>query len=142
MFVSNCQSISNRVCNSILATDRACINSGNSLGVNVGMFFFFGFSKALPIPPAGLASINPQLTAKIMISFNRCVNLFTVSSAPLALTGSKAVISVRALISCIPTCPTTGKISRSSDRHTSRAWFAVILDCLILNHSVATFSKY
>ena len=39
------------------------ISFGNSSGRRVGMFCFFGFSNAIPIPDAGLASIKPVLTA-------------------------------------------------------------------------------
>ena len=42
---------------------RERISIGNSSGRNVGIFCFFGFSKAIPMPDAGLASIRPVFTA-------------------------------------------------------------------------------
>lgn len=42
---------------------RERISLGNSSGRSVGMFYFFGFSKDIPTPDAGLASIRPVFTA-------------------------------------------------------------------------------
>lgn len=61
--VRSCHSIKQRVETERLDITNERISLGSSSGRNVGMYCFFDFSKAIPTPEAGLASINPVLTA-------------------------------------------------------------------------------
>lgn len=88
MRVSSCHSSKQRVGIDKLLIEMVRISLGSSSGRIVGMCCFLGRSKALPMPEAGFASINPTFPAEIIISLMRWANLLTVSNAARALIGS------------------------------------------------------
>ncbi|VUS77576.1 hypothetical protein SB6417_03665 [Klebsiella pasteurii] len=119
--VRSCHSIRQRVGTDRFDMTSERISFGNSSGRSVGMFCFLGFSKAMPTPEAGFASIRPVFTAKIIISLMRCTSRRTVSSAPRDLIGSSASTIVLALISWTGIAPMVGKTSLSKERQMSFA---------------------
>lgn len=61
--VRSCHSIRQRVGTDKFDMTKERISFGNSSDRSFGIFYFLGFSKAIPTPDAGLASIKPVFTA-------------------------------------------------------------------------------